>query len=163
MWRENGGQTNGHEESEKSHHGNERGPFLNKSHFGVKLSWAKDEALRSPPTHPMGTFRKHQMRFDVSAVEGSVVTWKPPHPHSPPPPPTGWLKVTLQQLFELRLQQVDVGGRQVVVGGTRCKAGGARWESGPPLSSIYYINGDPARTSIKLCKAHREEQPHPLC
>lgn len=84
-----------------------------------------------------------------------MVTWKAPPPE--------WLKVTLQQLFELHLQQVEVGGRQVVVGGTRCKAGGARCESGPPLSSIYYINGDPARTSIKLCKAHLEEQPRPLC
>lgn len=42
VWRENGGQTNGHEDSEKHHHGNERAPFLNKSHFGIKLSWAED-------------------------------------------------------------------------------------------------------------------------
>lgn len=44
-----------------------------------------------------------------------------------------------------------------------CRVGGARWASGPPLSGLYYINGDPTRTSIKLCKAHLEEQPHPLC
>lgn len=35
--------------------------------------------------------------------------------------------------------------------------------TGPLLSGLYYINGDPTRTSIKLCKAHLEEQPHPLC
>lgn len=58
------------------------------------------------------------MRFDVSAVRGSVVTWKPP-PLTPTPPTLGWLKVTLQQLFELRLQQVEVGG-------------GVRWWLGGP-------------------------------
>lgn len=26
----------------------------------------------------------------------------------------------------------------------------------------YYINADPSKTSIKLCKAHLEEQAHPL-
>lgn len=26
----------------------------------------------------------------------------------------------------------------------------------------YYINVDPSKTSIKLCKAHLEEQPHLL-
>lgn len=65
----------------KRHHGNERAPFLNKSHFDVKLSWAEDKALRSP-----GTIRTHQMRLDVSAVRGSVVTWNPPPPPTHPPP-----------------------------------------------------------------------------
>lgn len=81
VWRENGGQTDRHKESENRHHGNERAPFLNKLHFDVKLSSAEDEALRSPAA---GTIRKRQMRFDVCAVRGSVVTWKP-LPPSPAP------------------------------------------------------------------------------
>lgn len=78
MWIENGGRTNGHEESEKRHHGNERVPFLNKSHFGVKLSWAKDEALRSPP--PNGNIQKtsEEIRcFRCQRVSGHLEA--PPH------------------------------------------------------------------------------------
>lgn len=144
--------------------------------LGVKLSWAEEEALRSPAA---GTIGKHAMRLGVSAVRGSVLTQKPPPPPTPHTRPPGakggkrspcggclssafsrwrWEEVTTScrvSLYRRVGTVVGVGGQDV----RREERGGSRGL----LSALYYINGDPGRTSIKLCKAHLEEQPRPLC